>query len=120
VRFSSRQFVLVSAVLATWLMPGGNGRVWADYVSALSPRGSHFPVSALDPGFWEEDCTSEAASSDTSQEKRSPESTGWERDSSPVPFLNLFRTCWRLEGVGDAGTSTGSNSTNNTPGPQTA
>jgi hypothetical protein len=120
VRFSSRQFVLASALLAAWLTPGGNGRAGADYVSTLSLRGSHSPVSALGRGFWEEDCTSGAASSGTSEEKLSLEPMGRERDSSPVPFLSLFRTCWHFEGPGDADTSTGSNSTNHPPGQQTA
>ena len=117
-RFSIRQFVLASAVLAAWQVLGGGDRALADYVSAVSlNRGSEIPTAlAFDTGHWESDCASGASASDVHKEKPCPEPSDREQTGGPLSFVGLFQTSWHFGGAGDAGGSTGSSSVN---GPST-
>jgi hypothetical protein len=118
VRFSIRQFVIASAVLASWQILGGGNPALADYMSATClSRGSEVPSAFLfGSGGWEHECAGGAGSSDAY--KKEKQSRDRERTNALAPFIGLFQISWHFGGAGNTCSSSGSSSVNGPSGAQ--
>jgi hypothetical protein len=109
-RFSSRQFVLASALLAAWQVLGGGSRAVADYVSvACLSRGDEVPsAAALASRSWEHESAGRSGSSAVRDETLSPDGLKSERTQNPSPFARLLAIAWQMGVCGSTSTSSGS------------